>query len=240
LGLFYSTLWFFLTIIFGQGFRFSLESLPTFLLRAVIDIAAAHLGIVAITTADRSTYNFFRIATIPFLLVADVYLGYILSTSQWIGVGLVLSVLCIALASKSIKRTGAGLIVLVSVLASIAISLYKYNITHYNSVATEQFLSTGILLVYFYIEARKHHQNPWSFLIRWPFSIQSFAQGLATIAISFAYVFAPASIILTSDRAAAILLGIISGKIYFHERHVVFKLLIGALLIIGIYALLRG
>src|SRR3989338_10538360 len=67
---------------------FSLASLPTFLLRMVLEVILLFVSLNAVLAADRSTFSFLRTLTIPLLLVADLALGYAISTTQILGIGL--------------------------------------------------------------------------------------------------------------------------------------------------------
>lgn len=87
---FLSLMWGFMLFgLFGlfrqDAFVFSVDSLPTFGIRAILEIAQVHFTILALTQADRSTFGFFRILTVPLLLAVDMALGYALSPAQICG-----------------------------------------------------------------------------------------------------------------------------------------------------------
>src|SRR3989344_8721126 len=72
-----------------NDFMFSLASLPTFLPRLVLEVLQAHVTIEAIVRADRSDFGHIRTLTIPLLLAVDLMLGYGVSTSQMLGMGII-------------------------------------------------------------------------------------------------------------------------------------------------------
>ena len=87
LNMFWGTLIFFgIAFFIRKTFSFSLESLPTFGIRAILEILQAHISVLAITIADRSTFSFVRTGTIPLLLAVDIMLGYTITTGNIIGI----------------------------------------------------------------------------------------------------------------------------------------------------------
>lgn len=227
----------FLTLFFGfllfvllavlkrDAFSFSAASLPTYLLRVALEILQAHVTVLAVTTADRSTFGFLRTLTIPLLLLADVLLGYALSGFQIFGVLVIMTTLLYLLLNHGIARRGAGLVLATALNAVVTISLYKYNITHFNSVVAEQGIMYFILMLYFFAAAwRIAKENPFAFLLRPLPRLQSLSDGAASILESFAYLFAPASVLVTAKRAFAVLWSILSGNFFFREGRLPVKL----------------
>ncbi|HEV8601096.1 MAG TPA: hypothetical protein VGQ87_00670, partial [Patescibacteria group bacterium] len=78
------------------------------------------------------------------------------------------------------------------------------------------------------------NEHPFKMLGKKVFFAQSFAQGIGTIIESFAYLFAPASIIVSAKRSSSVLWATISGNLYFKERHILVKLSMFLLLTAGI------
>lgn len=239
LALFWSCIWFLILIFYRGGLVFSMESLPTFIVRIALEIIVAELGIRAIVKADRSTYSYIRVVTIPAILLVDLMLGYSLDIKQFFGILVILSSVVLVLSMREIDKRGLGLVAAGSLLAAGTISLYKYNITHYNSVETEQFLAQAFLVIYFMFAIRRAGQeSPFKMLFTNPFAAQSLTHGLASVASSFAFVFAPASIVVTVERASSILWAIISGNHYFHERYLFHKIGIFVVISLGIFLLI--
>lgn len=67
--------------------------------------------------------------------------------------------------------------------------------------------------------------------------LQAAAQGLGGVAESYAYSLAPASVILTAKRSAAVMCAISSSSLYFKERHILVKLFVFILLAGGLILL---
>jgi len=129
-------------------------------------------------------------------------------------------------------------LVATAVLAVATLSLYKYDITHFNSVEAEQTIVTCVLMVYFFtLATRVAKENPFGFLRRPLFLLQSLSSGSASVASSFAYLFAPASIITTALRSFSVLFALISGKFYFHEKHMYLKAVIFLMVTAGLVLL---
>lgn len=216
-------------------FIFSFASLPTFALRTLLEIALMFVSLHAVVAADRSTFAFLRTLTIPLLLATDIALGYSLTTLQIAGVSLIAMACLFLFANNSLSRGGKLLCILSAILAVGTLTLYKYNITHFNSVEAEQSLLHLILLAVLVIAAHVHTgENLFRYLLSPLFLVQSIAAGISTVFLSFAYLFAPASIITAAKRGAEVLLAVLSGQVLFREKHVAFKLMAFVLLSAGI------
>lgn len=240
---FFNSFWagiLFLGIVFYKWeFNFSLASLPTFGLRAILEVLQAHFSVRAIIRADRSTFGFIRVLTLPLLLLTDFFLGYTISLQQLSGIVLIVLTLILIFLSGKMDRQGRWIVLFTAVNAVITISLYKYNITHFNSVEAEQVLLFAILLMYFWM-AGMYWTGENSLRLMFSnrvFLIQSLAQGLGGVVESFAYPFAPASIIVAAKRSSATAWSVISGRFVFSEKNFIFKIIVLCLLIAGIVLL---
>jgi hypothetical protein len=234
----WATLWFFLIILYKGNFVFSLASLPTFIPRLLIELILAHITTLAIIRSDRSTFGFIRTGTIPLLLLTDLWMGYTLSTTQLFGILILAGTLLVAFMNHGLQREGIMLVVWATILPIATIALYKYNITHFNSVEAEQFLTHLALLIYLFVMAMKvGKENPFALFIKRKFFVQSFAAGLAGVLVSFAYLFAAASTIIAAKRAIAVLGAIVSGNRYFAEKGLGLKIILFVLVSVGIILL---
>lgn len=240
LSLFLSTLVFFGIALARGKFVFSVDSLPTLALRTLLEIVQAYVTIKAITIADRSTFGFLRILTIPLLLVVDVALGYSLSQSQLIGASLLTVSLLFLFLNHGLRFKGIGFVLFSALNAVLTISLFKYNISHFNSVEVEQGSVQIILLLFFgYMAWRSTKQNPLRLLARPLFFFQSASQAVAGVLISFGYLYIPASVAMSVERSTAVFFSMLSGNRYFHEKKLVQKFVSLALLVVG-FAFLAG
>lgn len=238
LSSFWTLIIFMILIIWKWEFQFSFNSLPTFILRIGIELFQVYLVLKAITIADRSTNAFIRLSTIPLLLMVDlVIIGANLSLAQIAGIFIILASLIALMVNGGIKKKGIIFVALSALNAASGITLYKFNITHYNSVEAEQSLIVLSILIFLYIFARKNHERPFR-LFRKPICMtQSATHGLGTVMMSFAYVFAPASVITTAKRTTEVLWSIVSGNIVFHEKHLAIKILSAILASCGLVLL---
>lgn len=239
LQLFWTALAFLLIAVFIKGsFVFDTASLPTFSIRVVLELIQANVTILAIVKATRGAFGFIRSLTMPLLLGVDLLLGYTLHLSQIIGMGIILITVLVLFLNHGVKRTGSGWLVFSAVNAVITISLFKYHITHFNSVVGEQLIIYSIVMIYFFIAAHYFaKENPLQFFKKPVFLFQSLSHGLGSGLESFAYSFAPASIILAAKRSSGVLWSMLSGQVYFHEKHLVMKLIAFAVLVVGIILL---
>jgi len=231
---------FFLCIAFfiRKDFIFSLASLPTFGPRLILEIIQYHVTLKAIVTATRSTYGFIRILTIPLLLVTDIILGYTLGFNQILGIGVIVVALIILFLRNGLKSKGKGLVLFTAINAVATISLFKYDITNFNSVEAEQSIVLAVLMVYMFVMAViVAKENPLKFLKQPIFLSQSLSGGMSDVVMSFTYLFAPASVITTLKRALSIFFATISGHVYFHEKKLALKLVMFFLISIGLLLL---
>jgi len=222
-----------------DDFAFSLASLPTFLPRLVLEVLQAHVTIRAIVRADRSDFGHVRTLTIPLLLVADLILGYGVGVPQMLGMGIIFCTVFFLLSYEHFKTRGLFLLVFTAINAAVTISLFKYDITHFNSVESEQAIVSLVLVLYFFVLAVvRAHENPVHLLFKPAFFVQAVSGGFGAVLNSYAYSFAPASIITTASRAFSVLFAILSGRIYFKERGFVVKLLLFCAIAGGLLLLL--
>ncbi len=218
-----------------QEFNFSAASLPTLGLRAIIEIILATVTLTAVGRADRSTFGFIRVLTIPLLLLADLALGYKIAPFQLVGIGVIILSLFLVFVNHGINKRGAPLILVSAILPVASLSLYKYDITHYNSVAAEQMIIHLFLIAYFWLMAFFIiKENPFHFFKQKIFWYLSLANLAPSFLISYAYAFAPASVILSANRSSSVFWAVVSGKAYFKEKHILIKAACLMLLVSGL------
>jgi hypothetical protein len=240
LGLFWGLI--FLAVSAAAGFsplHIAAASLPTLSVRVMLEITLAIITMTALSKADRSTFGFFRLLTIPLLLVVDVVLGYNISGWQMAGIAILFGALIGALGRRTLNQRGIVWVLISALLAVVTISLYKYDITHYNSVAAEQLIVFGSILLTFFLIDLARGQNPAPFLKSRFGQAQSLTTGLGTVLESYAYVFAPASIIMSGKRSFAVLWSILAGRRFFAETGLGGKVITLGLVIIGLILLTK-
>jgi hypothetical protein len=210
--------------IFG-GFVFSVDSLPYFIPRFLLEILVVYLFTNGAAIATRATFSFLRMVTIPLLLIVDIALGYVFTYIEIIGIIVIFLTTSSLFFSKTLKREGMWYILGGSVTAVATVSLYQYNITNFNSVAGEQIVMyTGILIYLIVLNFYQTRKNPFRHFKRPKVAIQSICSGSESVITSFAFLFAPASIIMAARRTSAILWAIVVGNRVFHEQHIGAKL----------------
>lgn len=230
----------FLVIVFIGGESFLLGGgALLFFARSFFEIMQAELQLRALQFADRTTFGFLRTLTIPLLLVVDLALGYMLTMTQFVGVLLVTLSLVFMFFGKRMNRSGFYLSLFSAINAVITISLYKYNITHFRSVAVEGFYITLLLALYFIVRsAMLHGSRSFPLLLRRPVLLSSLGNGVASVLVSFAYQYGPASLILAMVRAGALFWSFFSGALYFHEDGIQRKFVVLSVLIVAVFLML--
>ena len=227
-----------ITFVNSSSFVFSLASLPTFIPRVILEIVGLHITLIAMVRADRTTFSFIRVGTIPLLLVTDMILGYSLRSWQTIGIILIIVSISLVFIDRKMSRVGTNLVILSTLIAVLTISLFKYNITHFNSVVAEELLVYLFLFFYFVVlSVWIYKENPFKLLLRPVFAAQSVSFGVTVVLVGFAYLFAAASVITAAKRASALLWSLISGNVYFKETNFLFKLSMVGLLVSGLIML---
>lgn len=221
-----------------DGFVFAWASLPTVAVRGVLEVLQAYVSVRAIVEADRSTFGFLRTATIPLLLAVDMALGYPLLRHQVFGIGLIAVAMLVLFMNHGIRKKGAIWVAISAGNAVTTISLYKYHISNFNSVAAEQTIFLVLLIVFFLVMSwRSERARPWRLLWRRPFVWQSAACGLGVGLASLAYLFAAASVITAAKRSFEVLAAIVSGNVYFREKNLLVKLAVFVLIVAGLFLL---
>ncbi|HEX8994300.1 MAG TPA: hypothetical protein VF803_03550 [Candidatus Paceibacterota bacterium] len=241
LSLFWGTILFVVISALQRGaFVFSEASLPTLSVRAVLEIIQSYVSARAVIEANRSTYGFVRTLTIPLLLLTDLFLGYGIHLGAAIGIVLIVAALLIAFSNHGIEKQGLGFVLFSAVNAVLTISLFKYDIAHFNSVVAEQLIINVILLISFsLLVLAQEKKNPFMLLANLTFSLQSAATGIGGVIESFGYNYGAASIMTAAKRSSAIFWSILSGKTYFKEKNIFFKLFVSALMLVGLVLLAR-
>jgi len=230
----------FFAIGFPHGFIFTTASLPTLIPRIGLEILQSLATVYAITVADRSTFGFLRIITIPLLLLTDIFLAYTISFPQVIGMLLIVTSLILLFINHGIRGKGAWLVAFTAVNSVATISLYKYDITHFNSLEAEQVIVYFVLVIFFFMMAMtKANENPLRLMAKPIFFTQSLLMGVGGVAMSFAYLFSAASVISTAKRALSVLFAMLSGHVYFKEKKLWVKAMAFILIAVGLVLLAK-
>lgn len=239
LNLFWALIVFIIIALIKNDFLFNPASIPLLGILILFEIAQLYSTLHAIAEADRSTLGFLMIGTIPLLLIVDTILGYDIDIINLIGIFIIVLGLIVLLINHGIDKNGIGYVIFSTVNAVITISIYKYCITYYNSVESQQIITTVFLLVFlFFMSKWKFKENPFNYLFKKEFFMHSFSKSIGNVLISISYLYAPASVITSSKRAFSLLFSIISGNKIFHEKHILIKIISFVLIIIGLIFLI--
>lgn len=224
----------------GETVSLARAGLLTFFVRFIFEIIQAELQFRALKLANRTTFGSIRVLTIPLLLVVDVTLGYALSMPQLFGILVATFVLFAIFIGPHTEGKGAFLSFLSAINAVVTISLYKYDITHFNSVAAEQFYIALLLLIYFTLRSfALHGKTMFHILVTPRVFFQSGATGVGSILVSYAYQYAPASLILALLRSSSVFWSFLSGTMYFKETDIRRKFILSSLLVIALLFIIR-
>lgn len=227
----------------AKPFAYNTAALPLFGIRLIAELIQCEIVYRAIVKSDRSTFGFARILTIPLLLVVDIMLGYNISNGQLAGIGIIAAALLAYFGAGHVKGKGLYLTLLSSVLSVVTISLFKYDVSHYNTPGVVQFVASSAVAIIYGVRvlSSKHDRKLLGHMKDHPFlGLTLLAQAASSALISYAYALAPASLVLALSRASAVIWSLISGVLYFHEHKVVRKAFVCAVLAVGLLVMVRG
>lgn len=236
--LFLAILFFLITRIGGESLVFG-GGVAIFVIKCIFEIIQSEVQFRALKLAPRTTFTFLRVLTIPLLFVVDLVLGYTLTISQFIGVLLVTLSLVFMFSGKHISRNGFYLSLFSAINAVITISLFKYNITHFRSVAVEGCYTTILLSCYFVTRSYLLHGMDMFRLLWCPnVGLLVVSDGIASVLLSFAFQYGPASLILAMVRSSALLWSFLSGAFYFSESGMKRKFATLSVLVVAVFLML--
>ncbi len=225
----------FLIFFVRRAFIFSETLIPFVALRMMLEIFQAHATVRSIAIAQRSTFGLIRVLTIPLLLAADVFFDKEMGTAQIVGVSVVTLSMIVFFLNHGFHVRGARLVLFTAVNAVFTTLLFRYTITHGNSVEVETLISSTVIAVYFFFQARRReHRNPFIHLRNPIVAAQSAAYGASSIVLGFALLLAPTSVIMAVKRSSAVVWSALSGTAIFHERDRFVKLFSAALAAVGV------
>lgn len=235
LNILFGTVFFIVLGLYNNSLTIAAGSIPTFLIRAILEILQTTFTIFAIVKATRSTLGFLRVGTVPLLLIIDAFMGFDIAPLQYIGIAMIVGTIAFLYLKKGLSRAGIGWVIVSTVNSAATISLYKYNITYFNSVESEQALMHIIILAYLWIAAYfVTKENPFKFLKKDIFLTQSIGIGIGSVIGSFAYLYAPSSIISAANRSATALFTMLLGNAFFHEHKLAVKAVALVFLTLGV------
>ncbi len=218
--------------------HFDFASIPTLAIRAVLEIIQASASIFAIKLADRSTYGFIRTITIPGLLVADVALGYAIDSFQMLGIVFIVLALILLFINHGFSKHGTLLVLVTAVNAVFTTSIYKYDITHFNSPEIEQIIIISILVIFFVAMAKyRNKQNPFRLFKNRICLAQAGLIGVGSTLDALSLMFGLPSILVSVKRTTAVLMSVLLGRTVFAEKHLALKIVAFTLCAIGILLL---
>lgn len=239
LSIFWSLIVFICIALYRGVFTFTFDSLPWFILFILAETAQVYSTIHAVKYSSRSTFGFLMILTIPLLLAVDLFIGYQFLLKELAGISLIVLSLILLFLNHGLEKRGLGYVLFSATNATLTLSLYKYLITHHNSVEANHIVSIPFFLAFLFVMAKRQDgENPVSFLFRPKYLFQAVVRGLGMALVGFGFYFVHASIALAIKRAGTILATIVSGGWYFGEKHLLVKIFSFGLLLVGVWMLI--
>lgn len=230
---------FLLMLAFTPGaMMFSWESLPTLSVRIVFEILQCYTGILALKLADRSTMGVVRSGTIPLLLAVDILMGYSVSILQFAGILALFVLIVLAVREKVVRANGMKFVVLATIFPVVTATLYKYNITNFNSVAVEGTIVFSALLVFWTIMNIVKKRNPFKYLRDPQIVVQSLSMAIASVLVSVAFLYSIPSMLIAVKRASSVFWTTLSGVYIFSEKKAFAKFCVAGVMLAVMFTLI--
>jgi multidrug transporter EmrE-like cation transporter len=224
--------------IFRSKMHFNPAALPGIIMRSAFDMVLIYLNSLLIVKASRSTVGFLHVGTIPLLLIVDAILGFKIETLQLVGIGVIVTTIILLATHHGLDKKGLKIGIFTALIPVVTITIYRYNIENFHSVEIEQAISHGLLMIQLFVMAHFiAKENPFKFFRKKIFIAESVFNGVASVLSSFAYIYAPPSVITAAKRSAGVLWTTVSGSLYFHEKHIALKVAAMMLIIVGLVLL---
>lgn len=200
-------------------FIFSVESIPTFTVKIILEMLLSYVAVKSLTSFDRSFFSLSRMMTIPFVLIIDAVLGTTLPFYQIVLLFLMLVVFAVLCVHNKVSFKKLYLALPLAVLPAFTIILLKYNISHFNSVFAEQVVSLSLLALWALVtDIILTKENPLRLLTHPIILAQATCSGVASIAGSYAYNYGSATIITALRRAFSLLTSLLSDVFFFKKK----------------------
>jgi hypothetical protein len=237
-GFFWVAIFMASSLLLGGQFRVTAASLPTLVPRVILECAIAYLSAMSVIKAERSAMGFLRLLTIPLLLATDLIMGYKITVWEMAGIGLLLVSMGWIFSRNHRSRKGSGYVIVLALVGVATASLYKYDITHFNSIVGEQLVVAISVMLFFSVVAWfKGMPQPIRLVAKPLTGTQSLAGGLAFAVESFAYMYAAPSVIVSLKRGLALLWSIAFGHKWFKEKGLMLKLRVASIAVAGLVLL---
>lgn len=152
-----------------------------------------------------------------------------------LGIGLIIASILVLMRFDRKSHKGAAWVLAVASLSALTTTIYKYDITNFNSVAAEQIISLTCITIYFLVMSKiKTSFKHWRYALSPSGIVQSSSMGICSLIASYAYSLAPASVVVSMLNGSTIVWGTVFGRAYFHERGMKVKVLASCLVITGL------
>ncbi|MFA6429452.1 MAG: DMT family transporter [Patescibacteria group bacterium] len=199
----------------------------------ILNVAQSFLTVHALSRASRTTFGFVRTGTIPLVLLFDALLGYNVSFQRIAGILIITATMFLLYKNHGIERRGIWWAIFSAVNGAITTTIFKYLVSHGNGVAAVSLISYASMAFVMFLVATRAKERPF-FHARKPLVLaQSAALGIASIVENYAFLFLQASVVMALKRSLSVVWSIVSGREYFHERHLWTKIAGCAGLLIG-------
>jgi hypothetical protein len=224
-----------------RAFTRTLTSFLLFIFQVLAGVFFQEFTNKAIHHADRSTFSVMSTMSIPLLLISDIVLGYEVSRWQIIGVVVLVLTLGITIFRGDFSLKGIKYIVISNLISMGTIIAFKYSTTHYTSTEMMNLLNSGFMTFLFSIIVSR--TKGWKGIkecLKPKYIGFASLYGIGGVLCAAAYKYMIASMVITLKRFFAMMFGVITGKLYFHEDHILRKLSVASVIGVGVFIMNVG
>lgn len=228
-------------IAWNMGVTLSVMSVSLFVSQIFLSLFYYPILNKAIHQAERSTFSILGCMTLPILLVSDIMLGYGVNAYKILGIIVISVVVVYILATKTLSLRWCKDIVLANWIYMLMMIAFKYSTYHFASTEMVNLLITlPTALLFIPIVLKKRWKN-W---LKQTFSPKYFwiagLYGVGWVLIAESYKTLIASSVMLFKQFFAMIFGLITGKLLFHEWRLYKKIIFVVSLGVGIVLMCVG
>ena len=225
-------------VLFIQSDRHYQLTLVSFLLLIFQILGAvlfSSLSNKAIHHAERSTFSVMSTMSIPLLLISDVIFGYGVSMWQIVGVAMLVIMLSYVVLKGDFSTKGMKYIVASNIVSMGTVIAFKYTTSHFGSTELVNFYNALFAgLLFLIIVARTKGWKGIRNTFKAKYLGFALLYGVGGVLCAAAYKYMIASMVVAFKRFFAMMFGVITGKLFFHEKKIFKKLSVASIVGVGI------
>lgn len=189
----------------------------------------------AIHHAERSTFSVMSTMSIPLLLLSDIVFGYGVTIWQIIGVSVLVIMLSYAIFKGDFSTKGMKYIIASNIVSLGTTIAFKYSTSHFGSTELVNFYNAIFAgLLFFIIVSRTKGWKGIKNTFKSKYLGFAMLYGVGGVLSAAAYKYMIASMVIALKRFFAMMFGVITWKLFFHEKNTLKKLSVASIVGVGV------